>query len=122
GLLAGGLWVALRRRRAHQFRSRRPGRTISAPAPEVAPVEKTIIGEGAPTGDLVMFIDEVLRRLAGHFLNLDAAVPCLVGMDAAADQLTLRFRRPTQLPDPFSTVDPQVWRIDRAANLDRIGP
>ena len=121
-LLAGALWVALRRRRAHQFRSRRPGRTISAPAPVLSAVEKTMIREGAPTGELVLFIDEVLRRLAGHFLVAATPLPSLVGLDVAPDQLTLRFRRPAQLPDPFTAVDGQVWLIDRSAELDQLGP
>ena len=61
-LLAGGLLLALTRRRAAQFRNRRPGRMIATPPPDTIPVEKTLIREGRPTGALVLFIDEVLRR------------------------------------------------------------
>ncbi len=122
-LLAGMLWVALSRRRAAQFRSRRPGRTIVAPDADLAPVEKTVVREGAPIAQLVVRIDEVLRRLAAHFLAHEVDLPNLVGVDAAPDAgLTLRFRRPIDLPDPFTAVDPQVWRISATADLAGVGP
>lgn len=121
-LLAGMLWVAVSRRRAAQFRSRRPGRTIVAPEADLAPVEKTVVREGAPIAQLVLRLDEVLRRLAAHFLAHQADLPSLVGVDAAPDALTLRFRRPVDLPAPFTAVDPQVWRVSAAADLDTVGP
>lgn len=121
-LLAGMLWVGLSRRRAGQFRSRRPGRTIVAPEADLAAVEKTVVREGAPIAQLVMRIDEMLRRLAAHFLAHEAELPSLVGVDAARDALTLRFRRPIDLPDPFTAVDPQVWRVSAAADLEAVGP
>lgn len=76
----------------------------------------------APIAQLVMRIDEVLRRLAAHFLAHEAELPSLVGVDAARDALTLRFRRPIDLPDPFTAVDPQVWRVSAAADLEAVGP
>lgn len=121
-LLAGMLWVGLSRRRAAQFRSRRPGRTIVAPDADLAPVEKTVVREGAPIAQLVVRIDEVLRRLAAHFLAHEADLPGLVGVDAARDALTLRFRRPVDLPNPFTAVDPQVWRVSATADLEAVGP
>lgn len=123
-LLAGSAWVALRRRRAAQFRHRRPGRAISAPPPELAPVEKTLISQGAPTGDLVVEIDAILRRLATHLVGEGQPLPALVGVDVTPTHLTLRLRAATPLGDPWEAVDGdagQVWRVNRTA-ADQIGP
>lgn len=121
-LLAGMLWVAMSRRWAAQFRSRRPGRAIVAPDADLAPVEKTVVREGAPIAQLVVRIDEVLRRLAAYFLAREADLPSLVGVDGSQDALTLRFRRPIDLPEPFTAVDPQVWRVSATADLEAVGP
>ena len=63
-LLAGGLWLRLRRRRAAQFRLRRPGRTITVPSePALATVEKTLRHQGDITSDLVELpIELVIAR------------------------------------------------------------
>ncbi|MBP8918088.1 MAG: LysM peptidoglycan-binding domain-containing protein [Micropruina sp.] len=124
GLLAGAAWLALRRRRASQFRARRPGRGIVHPEPRLAPVEKTVTREGAPTAALVLFIDEVLRRLASHLTESAGEVPSLVGVDATPERLTLRFRHSTDLPEPCLCLDDaerQIWQVDRDADLARLG-
>lgn len=124
-LLAGSLFLVLRRRRAAQFRSRRPGRTVTAPPPALAPVEKTLIHEGAPSGELVVFIDEVLRRLVASFVVADQPLPALVGVDVGADHVTIRLRTPADLPTVWESVDGdahQVWRINRDADLNLVGP
>ena len=124
-LLAGSLWLVVRRRRAAQFRSRRPGRMIAAPAPELAPVEKTLAHEGSPTGSLVLFIDEVLRRMAAGFIAAGQDLPELVGVDAAPTRLTVRFRRTVQLAGVWEQVDVEdglVWRIGRDVDLEQVGP
>lgn len=124
-LLAGSLFLVLRRRRAAQFRSRRPGRTVTAPPPALAPVEKTLIHEGAPSGELVVFIDEVLRRLVSGFVTAGHPLPALVGVDVGTDHVTIRLRTPADMPTVWEPVDGdthQVWRIDRDADLNLIGP
>ena len=124
-LLAGSLWLAVRRRRAAQFRSRRPGRMIAAPPPELAPVEKTLAHAGSPTGSLVLFIDEVLRRMVAGFTTAGQELPELVGVDAAPTRLTVRFRKTVRLPQVWAQVDVEdglVWRINRDVDLDQVGP
>ncbi|PKQ24850.1 MAG: hypothetical protein CVT65_00575 [Actinobacteria bacterium HGW-Actinobacteria-5] len=124
-LLAGSLWLAVRRRRATQFRSRRPGRMIAAPPPELAPVEKTLAHAGSPTGSLVLFIDEVLRRMVAGFTTAGQELPELVGVDAAPTRLTVRFRKAVRLPQVWEQVDVEdglVWRINRDVDLDQVGP
>ena len=124
-LLAGSLFLVLRRRRAAQFRSRRPGRTVTAPPPALAPVEKTLIHEGAPSGELVVFIDEVLRRLVSGFVTAGHPLPALVGVDVGTDHVTIRLRTPADMPTVWEPVDGdthQVWRISQDADLNLIGP
>jgi LysM repeat protein len=124
-LLAGSLWLVVRRRRAAQFRSRRPGRMIAAPPPELALVEKTLVHEGSPTGELVLFIDEMLRRMAAGFTTAGQGLPELVGVDAAPTRLTVRFAKTVELPDVWEPVDVEdrlVWRVDRDADLEQVGP
>lgn len=124
GLLAGAIWLSLGRRRANQLRARRPGRGITQPAPVLAPVEKTVTREGAPTVDLVLFIDELLRRVASHVTGVGGTIPSLAGVDAASEHLTLRFRSSIDLPEPWDCLDDaaqQVWRVDRNADLAEFG-
>lgn len=124
-LLAGGLLLALTRRRAAQFRNRRPGRMIATPPPDTIPVEKTLIREGRPTGALVLFIDEVLRRTTTALTRAKEPVPVLVGVDAHPDHLTARFAGPTNLPAVWECLDGdarQIWRIAADADLEQAGP
>ena len=64
GVLAGGLYEMLRRRRRAQFRARRPGRTISVPPAQLVPVEKTIVVAGAVAAPTLAFLAGALRFLA----------------------------------------------------------
>ena len=124
-LLASGLLLALTRRRATQFRNRRPGRMIATPPPDTIPVEKTLIREGRPTGALVLFIDEVLRRTTTALTRAKEPVPVLVGIDAHPDHLTARFAGPTDLPAVWECLDGdarQIWRIAADADLEQAGP
>ena len=123
-LLAGGLWLGLKTRRAAQFRSRRPGRTITAPPATLAPVEKTLIHQGAPTGVLVSVLDETLRRLAGARLAAGQPLPTLLGVDLTADQLTLRLADPCDLAGPWQAADDdqRTWRLTHDTDRDLIGP
>ena len=124
-LLAGGLWITLRRRRAVQFRTRRPGRTIATPDPALAPVEKTLHQQGAPTGEIVVSIDAILRRLVATLKAAADPIPALVGVDVTEHHLTARFAHSVQLGEPWTCLDSedaQVWRVDRDADLDLVGP
>jgi hypothetical protein len=124
-LLAGSLWLVLARRREAQFRSRRPGRMIAPPPAATIPVEKTLIREGSVTGTTVLFIDEVLRRTTAALTNAGHSVPVLMGVDAHADHLTLRFAGPADLPAVWTCMDGdarQMWRIRADADLDHAGP
>jgi len=124
-LLGGALALTLARRREAQFRSRRPGRMIAPPPAETIPVEKTLIREGSVTGATVVFIDEVLRRTTAALTNAGQPVPVLMGVDAHADHLTVRFAGPADLPAVWTCLDGdarQVWRIPADADLDQAGP
>ncbi len=88
-LLAGGVWLGVRRRRAVQFRFRRPGRTIAVPAePALAPVEKTLMHQGDLSSDLVERIAETTQRLATHLIA-----------DGQADPQPARSGRHLRAPD-----------------------
>lgn len=124
-VLAGALWLALGSRRAVQFRSRRPGKTVAAPPPDLAPVEKTLMHQGAPTANLVIAIDETLRRLVARLTADDQPVPLVVGVDATNTHLTLRLRAPADLPGPWQCLDApdrQMWRVTHSADPELIGP
>ena len=124
-LLAGALWITLRGRRAIQFRTRRPGRSIATPDPELAPVEKTLHHQGSPTGELVLTIDATLRRLVATLSANNDQIPALVGLDVTGRHLTLRFGHPVHLSEPWTcldTDDAQVWEIARNIDPDLIGP
>ena len=82
-VLAGSLWMLLRRRRAEQTRHRRPGRTIATPPPVVAPVEKTLASVGAATEEIVEIVDQALLRLASHHAAVNLPMPAVA---ALADQ------------------------------------
>jgi hypothetical protein len=124
-LLSGALGLVLLRRRAAQFRNRRPGRMISLPGVENARVEQTVIREGSPTGSLVLLIDEALRRTASSLAAAEQPVPALVGVDAHPDHLTLRLAGPADLGPVWTCLDGearQIWRIPIDTDLELIGP
>ncbi len=124
-LLSGALALTLARRREAQFRSRRPGRMIAPPPADTIPVEKTLIREGSVTGATVVFIDEVLRRTTAALSNAGEPVPVLMGVDAHADHVTVRFAGLADLSPVWTCLDGdarQVWRIPADADLDQAGP
>jgi hypothetical protein len=109
-LLAGSLYVLLRRRRQVQFRYRRPGRTIHNPPSNILPVEKTVIRQGQPVADTAMFIDRALRRLAAAQLAAGTDLPDLVAADLTRHQLTLHLAAPAAPPaDWRSADDGRTW-------------
>lgn len=123
-LLAGTLWLAVRRHRATQTRGRRPGRMIPLPPLSLAVVEKTIRYQGEPTSDLIERIHSVLQRLAARLHQDQQPVPTVVAVEVAADGgLTLRLAEPATLPAPFEAdPDPRTWRLGAIFDLDTLGP
>ena len=123
-LLAGSLWLALRNRRAAQFRFRRPGRTIAVPdEPALAVVEQTLMHQGDLTAELVERIAHTTQRLAARLHTDGQPIPTLLGIDATFDHLTLRFTDPVTLPAPWQPCEvPNEWRLPAEADLDLVGP
>lgn len=121
-LLAGAALLLLQRRRRAQFRARRPGHTIAVPSVGLAPVEKTLIHSGGPTTEIVIAVDEGLRRLASAITTSGQPMPRLVGIDVTLNAITARFADPFTLPDPWtSDTDPTTWSADRL-RLAATGP
>lgn len=123
-LLAGGLWLWVRRGRAVQFQYRRPGRTITVPTqPGLAAVEKTLMHQGDLTSDLVERITQTTQRLAAGLNTAGKPIPRLLGVDATFDHLTLHFTEPVDFADPWRAGDdPRAWRLPADADLDLVGP
>lgn len=123
-LLAGGLWLRLGRRRAVQFRFRRPGHTITVPSePGLDTVEKTLIHQGDPASDLVDRIAQTTQRLAASLHAAGQPIPVLLGLDATEQHLTYRFTEPAGLPEPWEPgTDRREWRISADTDPDLIGP
>ncbi|MCB0910006.1 MAG: LysM peptidoglycan-binding domain-containing protein [Propionibacteriaceae bacterium] len=122
-LLAGGLWLGLRRRRAVQFRFRRPGRTIPVAEPALAVVEKTLMHQGDLTSDLVAGIAETTQRLAAQLLATSQPIARLLGVDVTHEDLTFRFTEPTDLPEPWQPgADRRQWWVPTDTEPELIGP
>lgn len=123
-LLAGAMWLVWQRRRAGQRRLRRPGRSIVAHPVALAPVEKTLMREGGLTSQLVVFLDEILRRLAAATWAKSSQVPVLVGVDVTEETLTLRLAESFALSAPWQQLDRdgQLWRVERGVDIDELGP
>ena len=122
-LLAGSLWVLLRRRRHAQFRHRRPGRTLAAPPPVLGPVEKTITAVGAVTAPTVEHMDVILRRLAAAAARDGTAMPKLTAVELTDTHLVAHLSEPASLPPPWTGSDDQLhWRIDPATPPEQVGP
>ncbi|MGV1007089.1 MAG: LysM peptidoglycan-binding domain-containing protein [Dermatophilaceae bacterium] len=122
-LLAGSLWVALRRRRHAQFRHRRPGRTLAAPPPVLGPVEKTITAVGAVTAPTVEHMDVILRRLAAAAARDGVAMPQLTAVELTDTHLVAHLSAPASLPPPWTGSDDQLhWRIEAATPPEQVGP
>ena len=74
-VLAGALWLLLLRRRAIQHHHRRPGYVTAPPPRHTLPVEKTLRRHGQPVADLLILIDEALRRLALTLIDTHQPLP-----------------------------------------------
>jgi nucleoid-associated protein YgaU len=122
-LLSGALFMALQTRRRAQFRNRRPGRAVAAPAPEVAPVEMTLTATGAAAAATVEFTDEALRRLADAVGVSGGTMPPLAAVELGHGKLTLHLSAPAELPAPWvGSPDQTHWHISTDVNVDDLGP
>jgi len=123
GLLAGSLWLALGRRRAGQLRTRRPGRMIATPPPELDPLEKTLRTEGAAAALDVAFLDEALRRLAARQGRAREPMPHLAAVEQADDVLRLHLADPADLHEPWQQAPDRLrWEIPTTLELTEVGP
>ncbi len=121
-VLAGSLWLLLRRRREIQYRHRRPGRTIHNAPQEIIPVEKTIIREGEPIANTILFIDETLRRLAATLVSAGAELPDVTAAELGADRLHLHLSHPAVPPEPWAADgENTTWTITNTGDPERIG-
>ena len=122
-LLAGSLWLALRQRRALQHHHRRPG-FLTSPPPEAAlPVERTLRHEGQPISDLLVFVDETLRRLAAGRLREGQPLPSLVAVEVTRTSLSVHLAEATDLAQPWQAGEStRAWSVTSADDPDAIGP
>ncbi|MEV0949074.1 LysM peptidoglycan-binding domain-containing protein [Promicromonospora sp. NPDC050249] len=101
-MLAAGLLVALRRRRATQWRYRYPGHRIARAHDSTVPVERTITTTGqAWVGDIDA-LDRLLRGLAEpHRDNPTGRMPALVGVELTGTDAVVHLAQPADLPLPW---------------------
>jgi nucleoid-associated protein YgaU len=122
-VLAGSLLLLLRVRRRAQARSRRPGRTISVPAPSLAPVEKTLVAAGSGSAPRVQRVDTLLRRLAARQVQQGRPMPGLAAVELDEHSLVLHLGEPCDLPDPWlGAADRTRFSCDPEVDADLIGP
>lgn len=122
GILAGSMWLALRRRRALQSHHRRHGFMIAPPPPVTIPVEKTLRHAGAPIVHLIGFIDDALRRTAQSIVAADSPLPTVQALEVTDSQLVVHLTEPGQFPAPWQKGDHDTWQIGTTADLDQIEP
>lgn len=122
-LLAGGLLLALRQRRSTQHRSRRPGLVLAMPTAIAREAERSIATAGAEPVDLIVLVDQVLRRTAAHLSAANEQTPDIAAVEITPADIALHLRTPAEAPQPWATSeDSLLWILDRSADLDSIGP
>ncbi|MFI5623479.1 LysM peptidoglycan-binding domain-containing protein [Nocardioides sp. NPDC051685] len=95
-VLAGGLFLLVRRNRRIQRRYRIPGHVITQPPAKLAPVEKSIQREGRDPAMLIEHLDRLLRMLP------QGEQPRLIAVEVGHNQITLHLAEPTSLPRPWT--------------------
>lgn len=101
-MLAAGLLVVLRRRRATQWRYRRPGHRITPAPSNTVAVERSITTTGqAWVGDIDA-VDRLLRGLAAARQAASAGgTPALVGVELTGTDVVVHLAEPANLPLPW---------------------
>lgn len=121
-ILAGSMWLALRRRRALQSHHRRHGFMIAPPPPATIPVEKTLRHAGAPIAHLISFIDDALRRTAHAIVATESTLPAVQALEVTDGQVVVHLSEPGEFPTPWQKEDNDTWQINTTADLDAIEP
>ncbi len=122
-VLAGSMLLVLRRRRRTQFRSRRPGRSIAATHPGLAPVEKTVMGAGSASAPTVEFMDQALRHLASYAATGQHPMPEVAAVQLTDTALVLHLSGPADLPGPWAgSTDRMRWTLPHTADVHDIAP
>lgn len=119
GVLAGGLFLALRRYRRRQFRHRGAGRAIAGPAPRHVPLEKVLVTDGSAGVRDIEFIDRALRGLSLSVAAADGRLPAVLAARLTEQHLDLVLADP-QLeapPAPWVAVSPTSWVVEKSAEL-----
>lgn len=120
-VLAGGLFLRRRLVRQRAMRGRRPGRTIVAPSPEMATLDRTITHVGSTTVATIDWMDNVLRRVAAA--TTDGHLPSLIAVELATDEMTLHLDQPMPAPQPWQvSQDQKRWTLPTDTDLDDVGP
>ncbi|GAB4086361.1 hypothetical protein GCM10028784_29910 [Myceligenerans cantabricum] len=101
-ILAAGLWLSLRRKRALQLRYRRPGRAIQPGLSTPLPVEHTLRASGAPVLPDVERLDRLLLALAGVTEDTTTPRPPLTAVELTEADAILHFAEPVDLPEPWT--------------------
>ncbi|KAB7740346.1 LysM peptidoglycan-binding domain-containing protein [Nostocoides sp. F2B08] len=121
-VLAGSMLTLLRRRRRAAVRYRRPGYTLAAPDPALAPIEKTVTVVGAGHAPAVEHLDLLLRRLAASHARTQTPLPALAAVKVSVESVTLVLTAPADLPDPWRAgPDRQHWQVPFHIPLDDMG-
>lgn len=103
------------------MRGRRPGRTIVAPSPEMATLDRTITHVGSTTVATIDWMDNVLRRVAAA--TTDGHLPSLIAVELATDEMTLHLDQPMPAPQPWkASGDQKRWTLPTDTDLDDVGP
>ncbi len=117
GLLASGLFLALRRYRRRQFRHRGAGRAIAGPTPKHVPLEKVLITDGSAGVRDVDFIDRALRGLSSSLASTAGRLPAVIAARLTEQTLDLVLAEPQieAPPPPWVTASPTSWVIEKSA-------
>jgi len=114
GLLVAGLLAALGARRLRQRRKRLAGERIAMPSQAAADLELELRLVENPIG--VEDIDNALRGLQAWAEDTGAALPELLAVRLADDEIAIYLTEPADLPEPFEAAHP-----DRTAWVVRPG-
>lgn len=123
-MLAGALFLALRSYRRTQLRYRRPGQVIAPPPPELAAVEKTARGTGAPMAERMEDLDRLMRHLASQVDLIGRPLPDLLAVELADDAVTLHLASPSPPPPGWigSSTEWTIALTESTPEADQLAP